>query len=189
MSPRLDKLAPESLDAHQLAVYQAVTGGRRGTGQQLFRLTDEAGRLEGPFNAFLLQPRLGGALAALGEAVRYETALTDRAREIAILVVAQHWDSAFESYAHEAVARHVGITDEELAAMSEQRWEALPSDEAVVARTTYQLAAEGDLDEASYGAAVTLLGQAGVFELLTLVGYYATLALQLRVFRVGAPDS
>jgi hypothetical protein len=27
-----------------------------------------------------------------------------------------------------------------------------------------------------------------VFELLTLVGYYATLALQLRVFRVPAPD-
>ena len=27
-----------------------------------------------------------------------------------------------------------------------------------------------------------------MFELLTLVGYYATLALQLRVFRVPAPD-
>ena len=32
------------------------------------------------------------------------------------------------------------------------------------------------------------VGAAGVFELLTLVGYYATLALQLRVFRVPAPD-
>ena len=29
---------------------------------------------------------------------------------------------------------------------------------------------------------------AGLFELLTLVGYYAALALQLRVFRVPAPD-
>jgi 4-carboxymuconolactone decarboxylase len=32
------------------------------------------------------------------------------------------------------------------------------------------------------------LGTAALFELTTLVGYYATLALQLRVFRVGAPD-
>jgi len=36
--------------------------------------------------------------------------------------------------------------------------------------------------------AVGQAGAAGVFELLTLVGYYATLALQLRVFRVPAPD-
>jgi len=32
-----------------------------------------------------------------------------------------------------------------------------------------------------------LVGDQGLFELLTLVGYYGTLALQLRVFRVGAP--
>jgi 4-carboxymuconolactone decarboxylase len=30
-----------------------------------------------------------------------------------------------------------------------------------------------------------VLGPEGVFELTALVGYYATLALQLRVFRVG----
>ena len=34
------------------------------------------------------------ALQALGAAVRYETSLPDRAREIAILVVAVHWDSS-----------------------------------------------------------------------------------------------
>ena len=46
----------------------------------------------------------------------------------------------------------------------------------------------GDLDDAEYREAVDHLGTAGLFELLTLVGYYATLALQLRVFRVPAPD-
>jgi 4-carboxymuconolactone decarboxylase len=45
----------------------------------------------------------------------------------------------------------------------------------------------GDLDDAQYAGAVAQLGEAGVFELTTLVGYYATLALQLRVFRVGLP--
>jgi len=33
------------------------------------------------------------------------------------------------------------------------------------------------------------LGEAGVFELTTLVGYYTMLALQLRVFRVGVPGT
>ena len=50
------------------------------------------------------------------------------------------------------------------------------------------LVARGDLDDAEYREAVDHLGPAGLFELLTLVGYYATLALQLRVFRVPAPD-
>ena len=47
--------------------------------------------------------------------------------------------------------------------------------------------ADGDLDDGAYAEAVEQLGAAGLFELLTLVGYYATLALQLRVFRVVRP--
>ncbi len=36
----------------------------------------------------LLAPAVGGALAALGEAIRYRSSLTARTREIAILAVA-----------------------------------------------------------------------------------------------------
>ena len=186
---RLAKLSPDTLDTEQRAVYDAIAGGRRAQGPQLFRLVDDDGGLEGPFNAFLLQPRLGGVLQAVGSAVRYETSLSDRAREIAILVVSLHWESEFEWYAHEAVGRHVGLTDDELTALRDGRYDTLSPDERVVARTTALLVAESDLDDASYNEAVHALGLAGLFELLTLVGYYATLALQLRVFRVPAPTS
>jgi 4-carboxymuconolactone decarboxylase len=207
---RLPKLAPSALDDEQRALYDAITGGRRAQGPQVFRLADPEGRLEGPFNAFLLQPRLGSALQALGSSVRYDTGLGDRCREIAILVVAAHWRSDFEWYAHEAVARSVGLTDAELAAVREGRYTkpagagdgrytepdavqdgsraALAGREALVARTVAALLTRGDLEDAEYREAVEHLGPAGLFELLTLVGYYATLALQLRVFRVPAPD-
>ena len=185
---RIPKLEPMSLDDEQRALYDAIAGGRRAQGPQLFRLTDEDGRLEGPFNAFLLQPRLGSALQALGSSVRYDTGLDDRCREIAILVVAAHWRSDFEWYAHEAVGRSAGLDDDELAAVRDGRHGALAGREAVVADTAAALAARGDLDDAEYLAAVEAVGPAGLFELLTLVGYYATLALQLRVFRVPAPD-
>ena len=46
------------------------------------------------------------------------------------------------------------------------------------------LLARADLDDEEYADAVAALGERAVFELTTLVGYYATLALQLRVFRV-----
>jgi alkylhydroperoxidase family enzyme len=185
---RIPKLIPDALDADQRALYDAIAGGRRAQGPQLFRLTDAGGCLEGPFNAFLLQPRLGSALQALGSAVRYETGLDDRCREIAILVVAAHWRSAFEWYAHEAVARAAGLTDAELTAILDSDHETLTEREAVDARTAAALAAQGDLDDAEYRAAAAALGEDGLFELLTLVGYYATLALQLRVFRIPAPE-
>ena len=119
---RIPKLEPAALDEDQRALYDAIAGGRRAQGPQLFRLADSEGRLEGPFNAFLLQPRLGSALQALGSAVRYDTRLDDRCREIAILIVAAHWESEFEWYAHEAVGRSVGLGDAELAAVRDGRY-------------------------------------------------------------------
>lgn len=186
-SPRLPKLDPATLDARQREVYDAIAGGPRARGPQLFTLVDPEGRLEGPFNAFLLQPEIGISLQELGSAVRYRTSLSDRAREIAILVVAAHHDSDFERYAHEAVGRHAGLSDEELLAVRELRLDAFTEHEGTVARVTHALCAEGDLDDAAYADAVAALGTPGLFELLTLVGYYATLALQLRVFRVATP--
>jgi 4-carboxymuconolactone decarboxylase len=39
-----------------------------------------------------------------------------------------------------------------------------------------------------YAEATASLGRGAVVELVTLVGYYTALAMQLRVFRVGVPE-
>jgi 4-carboxymuconolactone decarboxylase len=186
MTDRLRKLSPAELNQDQRAVYDAVAGGRRAQGPQHFRLTDSDGGLEGPFNAFLLQPKLGYALQALGAALRYETSLTDRAREIAVLVTAVAADAAFEWYAHEAIGRHVGLTDHELDALRTGRFDVFADQvERVVATTVHALCVRGDLGDDEYLRAVDALGSSGVFELLTLAGYYLALAMQLRVFRTS----
>jgi 4-carboxymuconolactone decarboxylase len=182
---RLAKLPVTELDADQRALYDAITGGRRATDGQ-FALVDADGALEGPFNAMLLHPPIGQALQALGSAVRYRSTLTDRAREIAILVVAAVWDSAFERRAHQAVGRSVGLSEAELVALGERRIEALTDErEYAVARAALALAARQDLADDEFRAARDALGMPALFELTTLVGYYATLALQMRAFRVG----
>lgn len=43
---------------------------------------------------------------------------------------------------------------------------------------------QGDVDDDTWRAWADAAGKATIFELSTLVGYYATLALQMRVFRV-----
>jgi 4-carboxymuconolactone decarboxylase len=178
-------LRPAELDDEQRTLYDAIVGGPRAGGGSPFRLLDDFGGLEGPFNAMLLQPALGEALQALGSAVRYRTTLSARAREIAILVVARVWDSAFERHAHEAVGRVAGLTEDELAALR-TGWAEVFTDpaERLIAETTTALAVRGDLTDDEFAAVRDGLGLPQVFELTTLVGYYATLAMQLRVFGV-----
>jgi 4-carboxymuconolactone decarboxylase len=186
---RLGRFRPEDLDGEQRAVYDAIAGGPRATGSA-FRLVDDDGGLEGPFNAMLLQPALGGALQALGSAVRYRTALTTRAREIAILTVARAWRSEFETYAHEAVARAAGFSADELRALRTGDAIAFPDPaDRLILEICTALTDRGDLSDEEFAAARDELGMPVLFELTTLVGYYATLALQLRVFRVAGPGS
>ncbi|MEU6355768.1 carboxymuconolactone decarboxylase family protein [Streptomyces sp. NPDC047072] len=188
MNARLAALSPADLNPEQHAVYRAITGGPRADGPQTFPLTDEEGTLRGPFNAMLLSPPVGHAVQALGAAVRYGTVLTDRARELAILAVAAHWNSAFERESHEAVGRAAGLTEPELKALREGT--APPLDdlaERAVLQTAFSLLRRGTLGDDEYADAVSAVGERGLFELTTLVGYYGILALQLRVFTGEGP--
>lgn len=180
---RIERMPPERLDAQQRELYEAITGGPRAAHAGAFAMTDERGGLRGPFNAMLLRPALGHALQALGAAIRYRGRLADRHREIAILVVAYAWDCAFEIYAHEALAATVGLTEEERAALRAGTPLSTVDDE-LVAATTRALVTRQDLTEDEFAAVRDRMGPPAVFELTTLVGYYTTLALQLKVFRV-----
>ena len=182
---RLHRSTPDELDGDRRALYDAIAAGPRSQGPQLFPLTDDDGALRGPFNAFLLAPALGDALQRLGAAVRYGTALSDRVREMAVLVVAAREDSAFERESHEAVGRAVGLTEDEIGALRAGRVPALTDPEEVACLVLARALAEGDVDDATWAACVPPLTPGTVFELSTLVGYYRTLALQLRVFRVS----
>ncbi len=184
MTSRITPRPPDELDSDERVLYDTITSGPRANGPQHFALTAADGSLRGPFDALLLSPAVGTALQELGAAIRYRTHLDDRCRELAILLVAAHWDSAFERDAHEAIARSLGFDAAELAAFRELDVSGLEGTELTVGLAVVSLLA-GDLDDGSWTAATRELGTAGVFELTSLVGYYATLALQLRVFRVG----
>lgn len=185
---RLPHLTPDELDPAQRALYDEIVGGPRAAGPQRFPLADDAGRLTGPFNAMLVAPPAGQALQGLGAAIRYETALGDRIRELAILAVAARWDCAFERYAHEPHARAAGITEDQVEAV---RGFAMPEladeTERAALRLVFSMLRDGDVDDVTYAETVPIIGNRMVVELTALVGYYSTLALQLRVFRVTDP--
>ena len=183
MGMRLAGLRPGDLDEDQAGVYRTITGGPRAAGPQAFPLVDADGRLRGPFNAMLLSPPVGGAVQAVGAAVRYGSVLSDRLREMAVLAVAARWGSTFERQAHEAVGRVCGLDEDELGVL---RTGALPEsadpDECTALRIVAALVHRSALSDDEYADGIAVLGERGLFELTTLVGYYGMLALQLRVF-------
>jgi 4-carboxymuconolactone decarboxylase len=182
-SRRLRPLRPDELDAEQRAVYEALADppGR-------VRL-DADGRLQGPFDAMLRAPRSGAALQSVGAALRYRSALPERVRELATLLVAAHHRSAFEWYAHAPLAAAAGLPDALVEAIR-TGGSVEPDDpaERAAAVAVAQLLTSGDVDDDAWGAAVDTLGEAGAVELTTLVGYYSLLALQMRVLRIPLPD-
>lgn len=186
-APRQPRLLPGQLDDEQAQLYRAITQGPRSAGPQLFELTDTEGALRGPFGGFLLSPELGDVLQQVGAAVRYRSGLSDRVRELAILVVAAHWRSSFETMAHEAVGRACGLEESEMTAVRSGETPPLsdPAEAAAIALVGAMVA--GDVDDETWESCAPLLGPKAVFELTTLVGYYATLALQMRVLRVDEP--
>ncbi len=185
---RLPVLSSEEMTAEQVGLYRESLGGPRGQGPRAVQLSSGAGGLAGPFNAMLFAPAVGHALQELGAAIRFRTHLSPRIRELAILVVAQAWDSGYERVSHEPIGREAGLTDPEIEALRAGDDPKFADDtEQVAYSVTRALTGPADLDDEEYAAALGALGEEGLVELSTLVGYYATLALQLRIFRVPAP--
>jgi 4-carboxymuconolactone decarboxylase len=175
---RLAALSSDTMTPEQVGLYREILSGPRGQGPRAVLLDTGAGGLAGPFNAMLYAPDVGRALQELGAAIRFRTRLTPRVREMAILVVAQAWNSDYERSSHEPIGRDAGLTDHEIEALR------AGDQERVAYQVVRSLTGPADLDDQQYDQAVATLGEQSLVELSTLVGYYATLALQLRIFRV-----
>jgi 4-carboxymuconolactone decarboxylase len=186
---RLAVLSSEEMTTEQRDLYREILGGPRGQGPRAVQLSSGAGGLAGPFNAMLYAPPVGHALQELGVAIRFRTELAPRVRELAILVVAQVWDSGYERASHEPIGREAGLTEAEIEALRVGADPGFADKQEQVAYSVVRALTgpAADLDDEEYHTAVTVLGEQALVELSALVGYYATLALQLRVFRVPAP--
>ena len=189
---RLHHLHPDELDADQRALYDLLTDAGRmvqaSTDPNGARMLDDERRMEGPFNAWLTHPTIGWAVQETSRRLRFDGVLSSRTREIVILVVAASQRSDYEWAAHAPIARSLGITDAQIATIAERE----PAEfddpaEAAAAALAQSLVDTGDADDDTYGRARVALGDTGVIEVSTTVGFYQLIAQQLRLFRVPAP--
>ncbi|HEY7222014.1 MAG TPA: carboxymuconolactone decarboxylase family protein [Micromonosporaceae bacterium] len=188
LNGRLPWFAPDDLRPDQRDLYDLIISGPRASATAVSPLLNEHGRLEGPFNFMLLSPALGTALQSVGDAIRYRSELTDRERELAILIVAANARNDFEWIAHVQIARAKGLSEADLHAIAERLApEEISATERVVFDTVTRLVLARDLDATEWDRLVGAVGLVKAVELVILIGYYQTLALALGVFRVVVP--
>ena len=155
-----------------------------------FQACIEAGQLIGPFNPALLTPGISKAFMEFVLVEHENTSLSQRPREVVILTVGAAWQAPYELYAHCAVGRHVGLSDDEVRILAES---GLPKDlsdtETVAHRVAHALSVEHHLDDALYREAEKLLGANGIMDGVILTGIYHTVCAILNAFEIPAPLS
>jgi 4-carboxymuconolactone decarboxylase len=182
---RLPYVTEGELTEPQRAVWDTLLGGRRGSAA---RLVNDEGGLIGPFNAMVTAPVVGGPMATLGEAIRFDTSLDRRLQELAIIIVGAHFRANFEFWAHGRMAVAAGLPQsvvDSLAAGEAPTFE--QDDEALVHRFTTSLVGTGRVDDSTYRSAHELLGSEQLVEMVATIGYYALVSLTLDAFAVALP--
>jgi len=68
------------------------------------------GRLPGPYRVWVHNPKLVHAIAPLGSHFTPgQSALTEREREITVLIICSKWGSAYPTNSHERRGKEVGL--------------------------------------------------------------------------------
>ncbi len=172
---RFRQLQPEQMTAAQKAVFDAIAAGPRKS-------------TEGPFNAWLRSPELADRLQKVGEYVRFQTSLPRRLNEFAILIAARYWTAQYEWYAHYPLAVEAGMNPAALADLAAGRNpHEMTRDETVVYQFCTELRRDKRVQDATFQAAVSTLGEQGVVDLIGVSGYYDVVAMTLNVAQVALP--
>lgn len=172
---RFKPLTWEALTPEQKVMVEDLLGGSRTS-------------LGGPFNATLRSPEMGNLSQKLGEYVRFRTSVPARLNEMAILLTARHWLAQYEWHAHKPLALKAGldsaVVDDIQAGRRPSR---MRRDEAIVYDFSTELREKRRVTDATFRAAVDVLGERGVMDLIAVMGYYDFVSMVLNVDRYPLP--
>ena len=147
------------------------------------------GGVRGPFAVLMHSPELARRVGNLGAYIRFESALGDVDRELAVLATAVAIGCEYEVAAHRGLALRFGARPEAVDALvGNEELSALADDEAQVVRFARELIESKRVSDETFEAMRGRLGDQGVVELSATVGYYALLGYVMNALEVRAPD-
>ena len=177
-SPRLPKLSEDNLTREQRTLADSIRSGPRGQ----FKMS-------GPFAIYLHSPDFGELAQKLGGHLRFKTGVPPRLMEFAILVTAAHWKAQYEWAMHAPMAEKQGVKPQTVRDLQAGRApKSAPRDEMAVYAFVKELYAKRRVGTATYNRVRKILGDAGVVELVGILGYYAMVSMTLNTFMAPLPE-
>jgi 4-carboxymuconolactone decarboxylase len=178
-----DRMPPLAVDALSASQKKAVEEFSAARGAAPF----------GPFAAMLRSPEMMNRARAMGDYLRYRSALPPRLSEFLILLTARQWSQQYEWSAHYEPALKAGLHPEIIKAVAEgRRPEKMADDEEILWEFSGELQRNQSVSDFTFARAVKAFGEHGVVDATGIVGYYTLLGMMLNVTRTpaapGAPQ-
>ena len=187
--PRLGYKPLDSLEEDLKKIFNSITNSERGVG------TLSNGALPGPINAWMYADyEMASALEGIGIAVRTNTTnVPKQMKEICICVVASHYRSNVEFWAHSRIAMKIGIEPQILEDIKQGKTPTFSSDgngqmQELSYRFTREYLENHRVSDEIYAEALDTIGsERGIVEFILVMGHYIGLAAQLNILRVPNP--
>ena len=146
-------------------------------------------QIAGPMHTWFLNPSYGSLIEKVGAFCRYGTSLEPRLSELAIIIVARHWNADVEWFAHSKIALESGILQETIDAIKiNKRPNFKMEDETLIYDITKSILDVKSLNDELFKLAEDKMGKKSLLDLTAIIGYYCNIAIQLNVFEIPTED-
>ncbi len=178
---RFPVLRKDELDPAQRALWDELTLGPRG----FYTGGPDAERLPDLYNAWLQFPEFGELMVKLGGAIRANTALPGKLRELIVLTTSAKLGAMVEFDFHVPFAQNEGLPDDVIEAIAQGREPPFAEEaERIVYAANLQLLDCGALVPETREEAIAAFGYPGIMALIAIVSMYVVTAYTTNVARV-----
>lgn len=142
----------------------------------------------GPFEPLMHSPQLMNLSRAMGDYLRYQSAMGTVLSELVILVTAREWTQDYEWYVHAPIALKAGIKQDIIDAIADgRRPEGMNEDEQIVYDFSIELHRNKRVSDQTWERAQKKFGNKGVVDLTGINAYYTLLAMQMNMAEYPLP--
>jgi 4-carboxymuconolactone decarboxylase len=143
--------------------------------------------ISGPFVPLLRSPEVMNRARAMGDYLRYKSALPPRLSEFVILMTARRWTQQYEWNAHQPLALQGGLSADIVKAIADGRRPERMADDEDVVYTLWDEVQRNSVSDATYARAVAKVGEQGVIDVVGITGYYTMLAMVMNTAQTPLP--
>jgi 4-carboxymuconolactone decarboxylase len=144
--------------------------------------------IAGPYNVMLRSPVFADRMKRLLDYLRFNSSLSTRLNEFAILIQGRLWTSQVEWYAHYPLALKAGLPQQVADDLKQNiRPRNMKDDEAIVYDVCMEFSKNHQISDALFNQAKLILGEQQLVDLVAVTGTYVTVAMLLSLGEESSP--